>query len=88
MIVERLSEEFVASSRVRGASAATISRRDPSSMTAEERLQEVNELFGSAYLRLLVSRKEARKEVAESREPERPCDCVVDTIENFTEEVT
>ncbi len=86
MNVERLSEEFIASSRVREASAATISHRDPSSMTAAERLQEVNELFGSAYFRLLISCKESEKGVADRREPERPWGCVVDRTENDSQE--
>ena len=80
--MERLSQESAANFQTRGG----ISDRDPSSMTAAERLQEVNELFGSAYLRLLISREESEKGVADRRESERPWGCVVDRTENDSQE--
>ena len=62
--------------------------RNPTEMTPAERLREISELFARSYLRLLLSREERRKGVAESREPERPWTSVVDTTENDTQEVT
>ena len=47
-----------------------ISARDPASMAVQERRTEVAELVGQAYLRLLLSRKESEKPLAEAAESE------------------
>ena len=42
------------------------STRDPTTMTASNRLSELAEAFANAYLRLLASRKESQNPLAES----------------------
>ena len=53
-----------------------ISDRDPATMTPTERLAELAELFGKAYLRLLVARAESRNALALSGESLAPCEPV------------
>ena len=45
--------------------------RDPSCMTPEQRLAELGEILATGYRRLQLS-------LAESRQPEAPCDQEVD----------
>ena len=65
-----------------------ISTGDPSSMTADERLQEVSRLFALAYQRLLFARRESQNRLAEAAEREPSCDRTVNRSENEDEEVT
>ena len=50
-----------------------LSARDPASMTTEERLLELSELLGTAYLRLLLARKESQKGLDQPLESEPSC---------------
>ena len=55
--------------------------RDPSDMTADQRLQEVAELLGKAYLRLRAGRAESRIPLEDTAQLEAPCGQPVNAAE-------
>ncbi len=65
-----------------------ISHPTPADMTVEQRLAEVSHLFATAYMRLLVARRESQIPLADPTESAAPCDRVVNRSEIQHEEVT
>ncbi len=59
--------------------------RDPSDMTAAERLRELSDLFALGYLRLVVARRESRNPIAAAPESEPLCDPVTGSEDKLKE---